>query len=378
MNKNDLYALGDVYGNLLNQVDVVHESTGPGDEDLNNGAKLKEGGPQRKGGFSKKRLDPNDKKDNEFTTKKFSYPDDEDECSEEDEEVMVEAVQYVLESFGKCSQPDNNIVGMIVEMGKASIPNLRTVLHNLNKTNKTATANLLATISENQEDPLYKECKEILERVVQYDKNQKQPINEKRSRKALNNSMKKTTFDKIYEAVMDGDYDELDELGVDTDANSEFGELGSDLESDLEDTGDEVTFTLDRATAQALCDVLQGALGGAEDFDMEDTDDLGGEEDFDMEDTDAEFADEDEERVAGGVAKGEGIPAEAGVPKQHSAAIDYGKQNKRGNLKPSGAAGAKGEGIPAAAGVPKQHSAAINYGKQNKVGKLTPGKRMFD
>lgn len=373
MNRNDLYALGDVYGNLLNQVGVVEEGTGPGDKDLNKGAELKDGGPQEKGGFSKKRVDPDTaEEDNEFNVKKFSYPDDE-ECSEEDEEIMVEAVQHVLNCYSESAQPDDDIIGMIVEMGKVSIPNLRTVIHNLNNTNKIATVNLLTTVTENQDKPLYQECKEILKRVIQYDNNQKQPINEKRGGTALNNSsMKKNSFDKLFEAVMDGDYDELDELGVDT--NDEFGELGSDLEAEDEDLGgEEVTVTLDRATAQALVDVLQGALEGGE---IEDVDDLEG--DVEGLESDVENFDEDEERVAGGVAKGEGIPAEAGVPKQHSANIDYGKKNQRGNLRPGSAAGAKGEGIPAAAGVPKQFSKTVNMGKQNKVGKLVPGKRMFD
>jgi hypothetical protein len=385
MNKNDLYALGDMYGNILNQVTVVAESTGPGDTDLNKGTKLQEGGPKEKGGFKKHKLDPNTvkgNKDNAFDIKRFSYPDDAEECCDEDEEVMVEAVQHVLNYFSESANPDTDVISMIVEMGRASIPNLRTVIHNLNKTNKTATANLIKTITENENNPLFKECKDILVKTVEYDRNQKQPINEKRSKRALNNNnMKKTSFDKIFEAAMAGEYDELDELGVDTDTNDEFGELGSDLESDFDEgETDQVTITLDKATAQSLCDMIQAALGSGEDLEGDEFggDELEGDEFGGDELEGDEFADEDEERVAGGVAKGEGIPAEAGVPKQHSASINYGKQNKVSNLKPGGAASAKGEGIPAAAGVPKQHSASINYGKQNKVSKLAQGKRMFD
>lgn len=377
MNRKDLYGLGDIYGNLLDGVSVVEES-GPGDKELNKGTGLEDGGPKEKGGFGKKKLDPDEcEEDNEFDVKRFSYPDDEDECDEEDEEIMVESVQHLLRVFSESAEADADVIKMIVEMGRASVPNLRTVIHNLNKTNKSATVNLLTALNESS-GSLIDECKAILKKVVAYDKNMKQPINESRKGrvKAINKgNMKKSSFDKLFESVMDGEFDELDELGVDT--NDEFGDLGDDLESDLEDGGDEVTFTLDRATAQALCDVLSTALGDGE---MEDIDDLEGEDEFGGDEVgdEADFTDEDEERVAGGVAKGEGIPAEAGVPKQKGDSVDMGKKNKRGNLNPAGAASAKGEGIPAAAGVPKQHSKAVNMGKQNKVSKLTPGKRMFD
>jgi hypothetical protein len=407
MNKSDLQTIGDVYGQILEGVEVVEE-----EKELNDkgAAGLLPGGPQEKGGFSKKRLDGADdeyqskkftqsaeedeedemedgEEDAECASKKFKVaPGEEDECDEEDEELMVEAVNGIGRVFGESAEPNDDVIEMVVEMGKLSLSNLRNVIHNLNRTNKQATINLLTVVNENSSNPLYDECGQILDAVIRYDKKVKRRTTltestRKGRKRAINNSsMKKSSFDKLFEAVMDGGYDdELDELGVD-DTNDEFGDLGGELEDDVEG-GDEVTFTLDRMTAQSLCDALQASLGEGDE--LEDVDDLEGEDDFGDEGLDDDFGgdlEEDEELpgTAGGSAKGEGIPAEAGVPKQHGKAVDYGKKNKVSKLKPRGAASAKGEGIPAEAGVPKQRGQAVDMGKQNKRGKLTPGTSMFD
>lgn len=384
MNKTDLYGIGDIYGKILDGVELVEEKS---DKELNDkgAAELKDGGPKKEGGYKDSKLDPGkDGKDDEYDSKKFTYASDDDECDEEDEEILIEAVQSIASVFAESTARNDDAIEMIVEMGRISLPNLRTVIHNLNKTNKQATINLLTTVNENATIELYQECGNILDAVIRYDKKQKQtaPINEggKRRSKAINtNSMKKSSFDKLFEAVMDGGYDdELDELGIDGDTNDEFGELGDDLEGDLEG-GDDITCTIPRDVAQTLCDLLQGCLGEGE-GDLEDVDDLEGDDFAEDEFGGAEEYEEDEELpgTAGGSAKGEGIPAAAGVPKQHSKAVDYGKQNKVSKLKPVGGKAADGSGIPAEAGVPKQRSQAVDFGKNNKRSKLKTGTGAFE
>lgn len=176
--------------------------------------------------------------------------------------------------------------------------------------------------------------------------------------KSINKFMKKSVFDKLYESVMAGDeVDDLQELGIDDD--SDGGDLG-------EDTGDSVTFTLDRATAQALCDVLTTALGdGSDTLEDADTSDEFGDDDFVGEDEG--FLDEDEETL--------GSPVNS--PKQP----DMGKNNKVGNLKPTGRAAS--HAVTDKVGNDGDHGHAIhsgkkfNDGKSNKVGSLKPGQSAF-
>lgn len=104
-------------------------------------------------------------------------------------------------------------------------------------------------------------------------------------KKTLNKGMaKKSIFDTLYKKCLNENFgqdmredDDLGALGLD-DASTD-DDLGDDFGSDEDDS---VTFTLDRATAQTLMSVLQGALG--------DDDDSGEFED----ETDDEFGDEDD------------------------------------------------------------------------------------
>lgn len=208
---------------------------------------------------------------------------------------------------------------------------------------------------------------------------------EKITQESLNNFMKKKSiFDKLYENVMSGggplggstgpamggemgdemdETDELDALGIE----GEDDDFGGDME--------EVTFTLDRETAQKLIDVLQAAIGG-EEADMEDDmaemdDDMGEdlEEGEDMEDEDEQsFWDEDEEDLG-----------HSGVNAKEP---NMGKNNKVGNLKvQSGGASSKytdkvgNDGDYGHAGV---NAKEPNMGKNNKVGSLKTGKSMFE
>ena len=82
----------------------------------------------------------------------------------------------------------------------------------------------------------------------------------------INNGMaKKSVFDELYSKVISEDFgmeeqDDLNALGIDeAPTDAELGEEGDDAEG-----GDEVTFTLDKETAQKLHDVLMAVLGGEE------------------------------------------------------------------------------------------------------------------
>lgn len=112
---------------------------------------------------------------------------------------------------------------------------------------------------------------------------------EKITKESINTSnMSKSIFDKLFEDVMSG----ADDLAADA---SDLG-IGSGASDDMggDMGGDEVTFTLDRETAQKLLDVIGSAMGSSED--EGDLDGEGGEED-----EGGEFGEEDEgeEKLAG-------------------------------------------------------------------------------
>ena len=112
---------------------------------------------------------------------------------------------------------------------------------------------------------------------------------EKITKESINTSnMSKSIFDKLFEDVMSG----ADDLAADA---SDLG-IGSGASDDMggDMGGDEVTFTLDRETAQKLLDVIGSAMGSSED--EGDLDGEGGEEG-----EGGEFGEEDEgeEKLAG-------------------------------------------------------------------------------
>ena len=97
---------------------------------------------------------------------------------------------------------------------------------------------------------------------------------EKVAKESINtNNMSKFLFDRLFEDVMSGS-----EFGGGDDA----ADLGIDVGG--EDVGgsgeDEVTITLDRATAEKLIDLIQGAMGGAGEEEGELDGEGGGEDDF--------------------------------------------------------------------------------------------------
>ena len=186
----------------------------------------------------------------------------------------------------------------------------------------------------------------------------------KMAKKGLNKFMsKKSAFDKLFENVMgagDDTGDELQELGIDD--GDGFGDEGLGDEGGEEDS---VTVTLDRAAAQTLLDVLTAALGG-EATEPDGDEGLGDDDGFGDEGLGDEGGfDEDEESKATNLSK----------------AVDTGKQNKVGNLKPSG--GSASSAVTDKVGNDGEHGHALhgakqpNMGKQNKVGNLKSGQGFF-
>lgn len=123
------------------------------------------------------------------------------------------------------------------------------------------------------------------------------------ARNRLNTFMtKKSTFDKLFESVMGGAFDNQEDA-QDVDALG-LGDAPTDDEFESEDMGeegDEVTVTLSRSAAQELLGLLQAAVG--EEGEMGE-DEFGGEDeglDFEDEgefDEDAEEEDDDDEEMS--------------------------------------------------------------------------------
>jgi hypothetical protein len=254
--------LGDIYGQMLKGVQVVQENA---QENINKSKKvpkqsknafseinpLQKGGPSEKGGYHK------------------ALNDDYDDCRE-DEERRYDNLDKLKE--------------------KLKNPNLS---DKQRQTIEKAIKDIESGIqSEEAEERIHKESKKI-------------------ARDRLNTFMtKKSTFDKLFESVMGGAFDnqedaqEVDALGLgDAPMDDEFG----DDEMEMGGDEDQVTFTLDRATAQKLHDVLMGVLDGGmedegDDLDFDTEDDFGGDDEVDEDAEDAEEEDDfsyDEDEESG-------------------------------------------------------------------------------
>jgi hypothetical protein len=104
MSKQTMFKLGEIYGNMLNNVQVVAEKAlpqkkGPGGKNLNDKgvADLQAGGPSEKGGFKPAEIDTNkmskkEEKDNAYNIDNLSY-------SDEDEEIVEKISQRAINNF---------------------------------------------------------------------------------------------------------------------------------------------------------------------------------------------------------------------------------------------------------------------------------------
>ena len=178
-------------------------------------------------------------------------------------------------------------------------------------------------------------------------------------------NMSKSLFEKLFEDVM-GETDV--DLGT---AASDEAALGIDSGDDFggEESGDEVTFTLDRATAEKLHAALGSILGGEEDSE-------GGEE-FGEEDGE-DFGDEGEE-VGGAMGESISVEPEPKPLKGDTAQFMAGKkpEPKGSTIKTSGGKAESGklevEAEPKALGAKadtlQKHGAQKVHAKASSTGK---------
>ena len=302
-NKNDFAKLGHVYSGMLN--DMKRKLVAEGKTGEIGEAPLIKGGPQETAGYVPSKLD----------RKKMSKKELDDN----------------LYNIKGLSQPDN--------------------------------------LEEDEETLKPKTKKKVTKKVVKGKPIKKGEESGKMVKESINNFMRsKSIFDKLYENVT-GQFGGTSSMGPEMDEADELPALGIDpegSEDDMGGEGDEVTITLDRATAEKLLDIIGAAMGddmGEEgDFDMGDDmgDDMDGGEDFDT--------DEDEEEMGHAVAS----------PKQP----DMGKNNKVGNLKAQ--SGGASSAYTNKVGADGDYGHALvnakqpNMGKTNKVGSLKPGKSAFE
>jgi hypothetical protein len=318
--QNDFSSIGQVYGSMLNSMKHKLVSEGKIGTTVKPGeigeSPLIKGGPLETAGYMPSKIDrqkmsDKDLKDNLYNIKNLSQPDN----LEEDEESE------------KTDKPKK---GMFTK-GKKPV-----------KKDK-----------DKESEETIKESRKI-------------------AKASINNFMrKKSIFDKLYENVM-GQPEGGMPMGSEMDDANELDALGIEGEGEgMEETGEEVTFTLDRDTAQKLIDVLQAAIGGEEEGgfgdeegDTELEDDM---EEGEPEEAEEGFWDEDEEDLGADNLSKE---------------INYGKNNKVGNLKTQ--SGSATSAYTDKVGSDGDHGHALvnakqpNMGKSNKVGSLKTGKSMFE
>jgi hypothetical protein len=334
MKKNP--SLGDIYGDILRNVKVVKENA---QENINKSKKipkmsnnaftdtnsLTKGGPEVADGYHK------------------ALNDDYCGCDEDNEEQHDNRHKNKYARIGELEEQLKD--SSISDDKKSKIQN---TISNLKKDLQR----------EESEEDFIKESKKI-------------------TTNRLNTfMMKKSTFDKLFESVMGGDFgqdeeaQDVDALGLgDAPTDDEFGD------DEFGDEGDQITVTLDRAVARQLCDMLQAAMGdemgdemgddmGDEDDGLDFGDDMG---DEDMEEEDA-YGEEDNEEPTNAKDGKSGL---------------QGKNNKvNGRPQPKGAT-TKVVGTTDKVGNDGDHGHAIhsgkqpNMGKQNKVSDLRQAEDFF-
>lgn len=329
MRHNSMHAIGNAYEEMLNSVKTVKldESVKEGGNDFSdpNPAPLEDGGPQEKGGYHDALED---------NVANF-YGFDEDEENSKDE-------YNDLDQCHECGSPDEQCKCTSDEDEEDEDVEGEEITDDNEMPDEDEETD---SDDEGDEDDFVAESRKL----------GKDTLNKTMSKKTL-------SFDKIYDRIISENFGEddsdLDAFGL-TDATPD-----SDLDDDFggeEEGGDEVTVTLDKATAQALLDVLQGVLDAGDDMgdDME-VDDL----DFEGETGDGEADyEEDEETLGDKKGKLQGKDNKVGSVKPGSASASSAVTDKVGNDGDHGHAlnGAK----------------APNDGKQNKVGTIKQGQDLF-
>ena len=318
---NDLTNLGEIYSDVFNKVVVTEQKVPEGE--VGNADLEKQGGPEEKGGFKESENDITKigKKNNNYNVRGYSYGDDNDPGLGCDGPLPTGKGNAYSGIVGEEDEEDNEKPDYI-DLDKDG--NKKESMKKAAKDKKKG--------EENSEET------------------------EKIAKESLNNFMAtKSVFDKLYDKVMvnenfpfadEAAEDDLDALGL------------ADAETDAEAGDGEITVTLDKEMAQALCDVLQAAIGDEGE---------GEDEDADPEDGEGHYGDEEMEEYE---------EDEEGTPTAMNTHYNDGKNNKVGNLKAKGAAsatGASGKVDPGSA-----MNTHYNDGKNNKVGNLKAGQSAFE
>ena len=266
MIKKDLQNIGDAYGDMLNALKytIVKESKNQPPNAFDGNFPKQDGGLDEKGGATKALND--------------DHPSDcECGCKEEDNE----------EAITKQEKKEKTLQDALKK------PNLS------DKERKNIQDQLNAIeASESEEEKELQESRKM----------GKQILNKVMTRKTL-------SFDKLFRSVVNENYmggpedaeDDVDAFGLDDEMTDD------EMDSDVGGGEDEVTFTLDRATAQKLHDVLMTVLGGEEEGGDEGE---GDELDFDMGDeNEDEMGDFEEDEETPAIGKLTGKPNTVGKVK---------------------------------------------------------------
>jgi len=324
---NDLTNLGEIYSDVFNKVVVTEQNVPVGE--IGNADLEKQGGPEEKGGFKESENDITKvgKKNNNYNIRGYSYGDGNDPGLGCDGPLPTGKGNAYSGIVGEEDEEDNES-GKKPDDDGDGVPNW-------------------ADKEPGKDDHANKKNKKKGE--------ENSEETEKIAKESLNNFMAtKSVFDKLYDKVMvnenfpfadEAAEDDLDALGL------------ADAETDAEAGEDEITVTIDKDMARALCEVLQAAIGDEDEVEGDDAEPEDGEHYGDEE---MEEYEEDEE----------------GTPTAMNTHYNDGKNNKVGNLKARGAASAKG-----ASGKVDPGSAMnthYNDGKNNKVGNLKAGQSAFE
>ena len=336
--QNDFASIGQVYGGMLNSMKHKLVSEGKIGSMVKPGeigeAPLIKGGPLETAGYMPPKIDRqkmSDKEleDNLYNIKNLSQPDnlEEDEEDSKPKKGMFTKVEKAAEKAGYSKKAAEKIAG-------------------------AAKAKKKGTYKGEEDEETIKESRKI-------------------AKDSINNFMRsKSIFDKLYENVM-GQPGGMGPMGSEMEETSELDALGIEGEGEgMEETGEEVTFTLDRETAQKLIDVLQAAIGGEEEMgeaESEGESEGEGETESGPEEAEEGFWDEDEEDLGA---------------QNLSKEVNYGKNNKVGTLKTQ--SGGASSAYTDKVGADGDHGHALvnakqpNMGKSNKVGTLKTGKSAFE
>lgn len=250
MIKRDLQNIGDAYGDMLNALKytIVKESKNQPPNAFDGNFPKQEGGIDEKGGATKALND--------------EHPSDcKCGCKDEDNEEKIDRLE----------REEKNLRAALKK------PNLS------DKERKKIQKQLNAIeASESEEEKELQESRKIAN----------QTLNKVMTRKTL-------SFDKLFRSVVNENFDSMEDAEDDVSAFGLEDEMTDDeMDSDLGGGADDVTFTLDRATAQKLHDVLMSVLGeeGSDEGDNEGDDE--GDLNFDMDDEqDESYMDEEDEET---------------------------------------------------------------------------------